>query len=669
MLWAYAGTLAVLVIPGLLVASILGLRLRELSTWAAIPALSLATVFLLGEATMLLREPFAPRTFALLLLVLVLLNVLLTVVRSRRSAGSRMSRGTKLDDPARASIDSRLVERVDYGLLGLGVVVGGLTWIRGLRGVPLIPPGTDANRHGWFIERIISGHTIDPSKVVTSDVGGKHPIANYYPLALHASAALSTRIAGSDVGRILVAYIVIFSAVVMPVGMFVLARMLAPTRPLVAGFTALVVPLLTLFPYYPNRVGDIPQVAATALVPATVVLLLQATLTRHPRVLLNRACIAALASASLAILCIVSMHTSELPLAILLPLLLVLERAWREHDGRMLATALVRGAAAGACTAVLFAPTLVVFARGVSERTSIRNYFPTPGWKSEVAAILQLHYGGTARQGFLALLALVGAALWLMSRRPAWVAGWAAVVLLAVLANDSPNRYADPLTLPWYHLDARIVPNVAFFVPFFAGVTLAYGAALLARLSRWKRSTVILPAALAMLAVLATFAGLHSFRANSADVHTNFNPYSQSFANEAVVAPTSLAAFEWLHVHAARSDTVANEPNINGSLWMYAEQHVAPLIGPYDDSNLASPELADRVYLIRHLQSLGRDARADDVARRYHTRWVFFDTHAFILARRVMTLSALQHNPSLTAVFHEGGTWVFRINLSEPTAE
>ena len=251
------------------------------------------------------------------------------------------------------------------------------------------------------------------------------------------------------------------------------------------------------------------------------------------------------------------------------------------------------------------------------------------------------------RQGFLALLALAGAALWLSWRRPAWVAGWVGVVLLALLANASPNRFADPFTFPWYHLDTRIVPNVAFFVPFFAGVTLACAAALVTRLS--KRSWAMLPGTVATIAVLTFFVGLHAFRADSAYVHTNFDPNSGSLTREAVVTPASLAAFQWLHVHVAPGDTVTNEPNAGGSLWMYAEEHVAPLLGPYD--TVTSADLADRLYLTDHLQSLGHDARADDVARRNHTRWVFFDTHGFPLASHVMSLLDLQHNAHLTRRF------------------
>jgi hypothetical protein len=656
---AYAGTAVVIVIPGLLVASILGQRLRVLSTWATIPAFSLATVFLLGEATTLLRVPFGLPAFALLIVVLA---GVLAVVRSRRSARSRVPESARRDDRARARTETRLDERVEYGLLALGVAIGALTWLRGLRGVPLIPPGGDATRHGWFVARVLYGQTMDPASVLTYDIGGLHQTTNYYPLALHGSAALSTSLVGNDVGRVLVAYIVVFSVVVLPIGMFVLARTLAPARPLVAGFTALVVPLLMLFPYRPIWGGDIPLLVAMTMVPAAVVLVRQAMLARHPRLRLNGALVAALAPSALVILCIISVHASELPLVVMLPILLVLERAWRRHDLRILLPAVGREVGAFALATVLFAPTLVSFVRGVSDRVPARFFVAEnpANWQPALGAILQLHFGvGTVRQGFLALLAVAGAALWLMWRRPAWVAGWVGVVLLTLFASASTNRLADHLTLPWYHADIRIVLNVAFFVPFFAGVTLAYGAVLMTRIA--KRSWAILPATLVMVGVLALFVGFHGSRAASAYIKGSFDPDSRSFINQALVGPSSLAAFSWLHVHAAHGDTVANEPHVDGSLWMYAQQRVAPLLGFY---SRGSRDLADRLYLAKHVQWLGRDPRADALSRRYHTRWVFFDSRALAIARHSVNPAALLHNPSLTAVFHEGSTWVFRIDVS-----
>ena len=664
------GTLTVVVIPGLLVAMILGLRARELLTWAAIPAFSVAAVFLLGEATTLVGAPFGWPAFVLLLVVL---GGVLGVVRSRRSARSRIPKDAELDD-GRTPIEPRLWERAEYGLLALGVAVGGLTWFRGLRGVPLIPPGGDATRHGWFVARILHGQTLDISQVLSYDVSGAHSsTVSYYPLALHASAALSTRLAGSDVGRVLVAYVVVFSAIVLPVGMFVLARTLVPDRPLVAGFTALVVPLMMLFPYHPVSGGDLPLMVAMALVPVVVVLLRRAMLAVQPRIGLNRAFLVALAPAGLAIFCIIAVHLSELPLIVFLALLLVLERAWRTRDVRMLSAAVVRGLAVGVFAIVLLAPTVVSLGHGVSERVSVNLFVAEnpANWESSLGAMLQLHWAAgagtlpTVRQGFLSLLAVVGAALCLMWRRPAWVTGWLGVVLLTLFASASTNALAHELTTPWYHLDGRIVVNLAYFVPFFVGVTLASGAVVITRMSR--RSWVILPASIAMVAVLTPFAGLHGFRANSDYVRASFKP-SPSVFNQALIADSTLAAFQWLHDNSAPGDTVANTPQLDGSLWMYAQKNVAPLIGNYYAGLQKVPaDFADRLYLVEHLPSLGSDARANDLAHRYHTRWVFFDTHQLLVGQRVVTLDALRKNPNLTPVFHKGGTWVFRVDLADPS--
>ncbi len=199
LLRAYAGTSVVVVLPGLLVASIIGLRLRELLTWAAIPAFSLATVFLLGEITLLLRLPFGLPAFAVLL---VALGGVLLFVRSRRARPSgtrdetrRPERSERADGP-RSQIEPRFAEPIAYVLLVLGIALGAFTWYRGLRGVPLIPPGADATRHGWMVARILYDHTMDMSKVLTWDASGTHQIIKYYPLGLHACAALSARLCG-----------------------------------------------------------------------------------------------------------------------------------------------------------------------------------------------------------------------------------------------------------------------------------------------------------------------------------------------------------------------------------------------------------------------------------------------------------------------------------------
>jgi hypothetical protein len=69
------------------------------------------------------------------------------------------------------------------------------------------------------------------------------------------------------------------------------------------------------------------------------------------------------------------------------------------------------------------------------------------------------------------------------------------------------------------------------------------------------------------------------------------------------------------------------------------------------------------LYLVRHLASLGRDPRVDALARRYRTRWIFLDAHASPFFKPVMNRAALLRNPRVTVAFHDGRTWVLRVDL------
>jgi hypothetical protein len=312
---------------------------------------------------------------------------------------------------------------------------------------------------------------------------------------------------------------------------------------------------------------------------------------------------------------------------------------------------------------LLLGPTLIALARGISERTT-DSIFVTQDprrWESTLAALLQLHFGpGTVRQGFLALIALVGASLWLMWRRPAWVAGWVTVVLLTLFASSSPNRAARALTFPWYHLTDRLAPNVGFFVPFFAAVALGHTAVVLARLSRRPAATVLSTGV--VVAVLALFVGVHAFNANSRFIHDSFDPKSTAFVNQAVVSKSSLDAFTWLRQHESAGDTVLVRPNTDGGLWMYAEDAVRPLVAltPLQPRTRVPQDLADRLYLVHHASLIGRDPRVDALVQRYHTRWIYLDKR-FAISPNFLQPSDLNRAPGLRLAFHEGDTWIWRI--------
>jgi hypothetical protein len=303
----------------------------------------------------------------------------------------------------------------------------------------------------------------------------------------------------------------------------------------------------------------------------------------------------------------------------------------------------------------------VTFAHGVSERAPLVAFINPPQSIGGPARdlFLRLYYDPrrlAPRQDVLAFLTIVGAAIWLAWRRAAWVVGWIAVGVLCILSISPGHGLRYDLTFPWYHLESRVVPNLAFFVPVFAAVALASGVQAITTLLRRPRPTV---AAIALGAAALVVIGIPIYRSETRYVRDSFDPSAKMIDNEALVGPTALRGFRWLHDHASPQDTVVNEPQLDGSSWMFPEYNVRPLIGVVFLD--IPPELRDRFYLASHLQLVGRDSRVDSLARHYHARWVFFDAKVIAVAPRTLSLRVLQENPSMTPVFHDHGTWVFRI--------
>ena len=83
--------------------------------------------------------------------------------------------------------------------------------------------------------------------------------------------AIATELGGAPVGRVLLDFTLIFAAVVFPVGMFVLARFLAPQRVLVAGLTAFLTPMLALYTYPAMQLSSLALIVGMAMVPVSAV--------------------------------------------------------------------------------------------------------------------------------------------------------------------------------------------------------------------------------------------------------------------------------------------------------------------------------------------------------------------------------------------------------------
>jgi hypothetical protein len=89
------GAETVLVVPGALVARLVHLRLTTIVTRAAVPVLSIAAVFLLGEVNDVVGAPFGVAAF--MILVLALSGA---VVASARFSGTRRVPSDSPEKPA-----------------------------------------------------------------------------------------------------------------------------------------------------------------------------------------------------------------------------------------------------------------------------------------------------------------------------------------------------------------------------------------------------------------------------------------------------------------------------------------------------------------------------------------------------------------------------------------
>jgi D-galactosaminyltransferase len=666
---ALLGALVVATVPGVLVAYLLRMSLRTLLTWALVPALSLATIFLLGELTAAIRVPFGVPAFLLLILALGGAAV------AARLRGRTARQSDLIDRASQPPGESRAVERIAYGLLVLGVLAGVFVWWHGLRGAPLVLPGGDGARHGFLVARIVHGESIDVSQVMVSDADGARQVSDYFPLAGHASAAVVTRLTPADVGEVLVALTVVFAAVVLPVGMFVLARVLVPDRPLVAGITALTVPALTLFPYSPTAGGQVFSIVGMAMVPAAVVFVVRSLHTGNSSRGSPAQAARALAPAALVLVAVTSTHSSELAMVVLLAWLLVLERAWLERQLHVISTALGRSLRIAVLMLLLFLPTLGAVVSGALERSGTTALGVSPGddWTELLGPTLTLrthHFtpGGfaaalphlpTMRQTVLAGLAFVGAVIFVRYRKPAWVIGWMAVIVLSLFASTSSNLVIRTLTFPWYRGSVRLNWNQAFFVPVLAAVPIALVIGAIARVLRGRRSAIV-PATVSVVALFVALVAVPGYRTSWAFLRSTFTVKVGTIGNQARVDGSSEAAFQWLESHADASDTVVNDPVADSSLWMYALYGVKPLIGWAPPTRNLS-DYRNRRYVVQHVNRLGEDVRVEQLLQKYRARWIYFDERRFPLQRHALKLEALRRHPRIDEVFHRNGVSIFKI--------
>lgn len=646
----------VLVLPGLLVASAMRMPLRSALTFAHLPLFSLAFIFVVGEFADLVGFRFGVPP----LLAGALIVTLVAMMRRRRP---RLACG---DERGR-----------DLAMLACAVIIGLGIWATSAHGHAAVPPGVDAAHHGFFTARILDTGSTSVEDVLVSDPAGKHKAVAFYPLAMHAAAAPVVDLFGADVGSVLVAFTVLFAAVVWPLGVFVLALRIFPERRLAAGLAALVCPLLAFFPYSPIQFGDVAVVVGMALVPVAIVALydiVQLACARSSDEGRSRSAGADLADrvaiAALAVVAVVAVHSSQLALVAIVVVGLVAEAAWNVRSVAVIARILALLLAVGVVGLALMAPTVARAAEGVAERSGFDNT-PTRSLSESLRPALALDSGAfvdNQSQILFAALAFAGVAVAVALGRWGFAASFAAVIMVMVWSAFSDDPVGKVLGLAWYHGPSRIGWNRALFVTVFAGLAAesTLRAARAVRAQSWR--AVILAASVGVGALAASHGMMNAS-----------GLLERSFAEDTIVDGDSKAAFDWLADNVSEDETVAIDVNqlglsVDNALWMYAYSGVRPLFGwglPPESTGFtpasaaARRDFAARFRLLRGLDGLGHQPEIDALARRYRTRYVYFDERRIQPFVHTLDLASLDGNESLSPAFVRGPVHVYEVTLPE----
>jgi hypothetical protein len=638
---ATLGLALVILLPGV---AIVWLLAREKIRWweaaAVVPAVGLGFTYVVAVLASLvgLRFDLPLHGVASLGLLAAVVGVAL---RRRRHGG-----GVRISGPSRS-------EYASIALLGVAILVGASMWVVGLRGIET-PPNFDASHHGLFTAQIDRSGSVNADRVLVSSSNDADPVSAFYPLALHSAGALVYGPAPTTIADIWLVYAALFAAIVFPIGVFALGRALFPQTPLAAGFAAFLAPTIAVFPYKPIAWGGIALIAGMAMVPGVVV--------AAARVLVARVSLSQSLYVGLAFVGLFATHSSEVPLAIGLALLVAAMSIRVVGSSLWTQRVLRNGALIGLCSAALLGPVLVAVFQGGSERVAFDDTQLAPLGQTIRSMLDLTAYSGNAAPAIV-VLAAAGAVL-AITRRVAvvWLVSGAGLVALYLLSAVSDHAFVAGLTFPWYRQPERILYNFVFWLLPFAGYATAAAATWIGRRGDTRGLAAVAVTGVAVVALLLT---APSIRPIPSLVQTWGGLYSP-------VGGAEIAAFEFLESVTEPGEIVATDVNADGSLWMYAFTDVEPLF--LAAASTLSPDSARASFRSRQ-ELIGRidDYRNDpDVLadlRELGIRYVYYDETGFLGAGRTLDYQVLRSDPAFVPLFEQGDVHVYGIDygvLAEP---
>lgn len=620
-LLATVGWLIACGLPGYLVAGTLRSPAGRLRNAALAPVIGLGLTMVVAQVLQMAGIEVRPGT--ILAVTLGLPAVSWLVNRARRGA-----------DGFRAATASGAT-RGSVTLLVAASAVGLYLWLATIPSFDAVLPNDDGTHHALYASRILTLRTIDPSTVLAGDLATRSPTDRYYPLALHVTTAMISGATGVPVNAVLTVGYVLAAAVVLPLGVYVLARRVLPERPVVAGLAALMSTTLPWFPFSPVVWGGVALIVGMALVPAVL------DATCRP----DQDCSGVMSGGVLLGLTwygLFSTHNSEVVTVELFGVVFALVgRTYRER--RLLA----HWAGAGVVTMMMLAPQIPALIAGANERSAAQGNGPTGTLSASVIVL--------GASNLLVLpIALYGLVI-AVRRRTCIACVWAvpAVALLCLAASGvlGPLRL---LTTPYYSSAVRISYNFGYLETIFAALGLAaIGTSLLRHVSERRTSTVALRWVAAL--AVALMAGL--------DLSGDVAFVSTAYRADSLVGPDQRAAFAWLAAHTAPRARVLNQFD-DGSGWLSTLDAVAPVFATKANAPYPDPSVAwgDRWYLLTHAGALATDQRAQAVIRRWDVQFVYVNARRFGLQQELLSAAALSKSPAYHLVWQRGTVTVFEVD-------
>lgn len=625
---------------------------------------SLGVVYLVGLAAT--RASISVRLSCLTaLLVLVAAWLIVELARERsHSAESRQARTWLASLFASAAEPWRTPARATGRVLALASVVLGLLLWRELHSHLTVPPGWDSMHHAYFVRQISTHDTLSSRVVFSTEPNGPADGVGFYPLAMNLMAALIHGWTGARISGVLLGSSVAIVGVALPLAVYGLVRRLLPDQPVTAGLSAIasVLPALLYVIEYTGRVTD---VQGLAMVPAAVGLLVAFGCRFDWRQLVV---------GPLAIVGVIGLHTSELPIVAGLMIAFVVVEAIRHRAWRPVRAFLLSMIGAGALAGLL----LLAFAQGIRQLVSQRTGSFGPAHGGDLSFTQALRYvselpqwGPLANRGPMhvwVIAALIGCVLILAL--PKWrplsavalgYLGYGVFYTAWVFGHVGPFAV---LADSWYRVYTRMQWEFCALGAIPVGVSLAVAATLVrGAVLRLRRPSADPPARAQRVVAGAVAAAAVAAIALPMSPPVGIDArWLRTYASP--VGSHEQAAFRYLQQHVRPRERVLDDLINHGDLWMFADYGVANLFGNPPPIGAAPVSWKERLYLRARLADIASDGCVNQLLTRFDVGWVYYSAGRLSGGKIRVTLAALESNPALQLAFRSGNAYVFRIDRS-----